>query len=214
MKCSNCGNEIMNGDKFCQKCGLPVKTTTSQQVQQPNSNQQPLQPQKPQKAWYKKWWIWFLMGLGTIVLLFNMTCTCAMCIPTSKPTNTSATQAQTEKATEFQTEKPTEIETEKPTEKATEAPTEKPTEALKKQDNVIYDNNGIKITCLGTEEDIFGTNVKLHIENNSGKDYTFHVKDVSVNGYMVDPLFSCDVNDGKKANDELSFLQTSLKKTI
>lgn len=191
MKCSRCGSEIANGNKFCQNCGLPLETTSLQQNQQPKTNQA---SQKLQKAWYKKWWIWFLMGLGTIMLLFNMTCTCALLMPSTKSSNTNATKNEAvivetkseESQLEIQT--PTEIQTETPPEKA---------------ENVIYDDNGIKIVCLGTEEAILGTNVKFRIENNSEYDYVVYAKDISVNRYMINGWLYSRVKSGKVVNDKL-----------
>ena len=98
--------------------------------------------------------------------------------------------------------------TEPPTEPTTAEPTtEKPKENNNK---VIFNNLGVKITYTGIETDWYGTNVKLLIENNSGYDYTFQVRDVSVNGYMMDPSFSCEVKNGKKANDSLDFYEGDL----
>lgn len=101
-----------------------------------------------------------------------------------------------------------EITTEQPTtKKATEPTTEKP---IENTDKVIFNNMGVRITYTGIETDWYGTNVKLLIENNSGYDYTFQVRDVSVNGYMMDPSFSCEVKNGKKANDSLDFYEGDL----
>lgn len=99
-------------------------------------------------------------------------------------------------------------------EEATTVPiTEEPTtEKVEKNTNkVIFDNMGVKITYTGIETDWYGNNIELLIENNSGHDYTFQVRDVSVNGYMIEPMFSCDVKNGKKANDGLQFSEDVLK---
>lgn len=101
-----------------------------------------------------------------------------------------------------------EITTEQPTtKKATEPATEKPTENT---DKVIFNNMGVKITYTGIETNWYGKEIKLLIENNSGHDYEFQVRDVSVNGYMIEPMFSCDVKNGKKANDSLRFSDDDL----
>lgn len=102
----------------------------------------------------------------------------------------------------------TEITTEQSTtKKATEPATEKPTENTNK---VIFNNMGVKITYTGIDNNWHGTKIKLLIENNSGHDYTFQVRDVSVNGYMIEPMFSCDVKNGKKANDGFQFSDDDL----
>ena len=48
-----------------------------------------------------------------------------------------------------------------------------------------------------------GYDIKLKIENNSGKDYTVQVRDLSANGIMADSIFSCAVTTGKTANDSI-----------
>ncbi|WP_352400148.1 copper amine oxidase N-terminal domain-containing protein [Anaerotignum sp.] len=78
-------------------------------------------------------------------------------------------------------------------------------------DPVLYNSNGIKITYKGTAEGKFGKDINLLIENSTNKDYTVQVRDFSVNGYMVDPIFSCDVTAGKKANDEITITSSYLK---
>ena len=78
-------------------------------------------------------------------------------------------------------------------------------------DPVLYNSNGIKITYKGTSESTFGKDINLLIENSTNKDYTVQVRDFSVNGYMIDPIFSCDVTAGKKANDEITITSSYLK---
>lgn len=76
--------------------------------------------------------------------------------------------------------------------------------------SVLYNENGIKITAQGLGEDYFGKKIKLLIENTSSKNYTVQVRDFSINGYMIDPIFSCDVVAGKKANDDITILSQYL----
>ena len=79
-------------------------------------------------------------------------------------------------------------------------------------ETVLLDEKGIKITAKGLKDDIiFGPELKLLIENDSGEDLTFQVRDCSINGYMVDPMMSVDVVDGKKANDGMTFLESELE---
>ena len=98
--------------------------------------------------------------------------------------------------------------TEEKTEAVTTTPTEKPTEKIEK---VLFEGNGIKITYKGVTPDTLSQKVNVKIENNSAKDYTVQVRDVSVNGYMIDPIFSCKVKSGKIANDNISFWNSDLK---
>lgn len=78
-------------------------------------------------------------------------------------------------------------------------------------DAVIYEKNGIKITYNGTSNGSFFTSFNLLIENNSNIAITVQVRDESINGYMMDGIMSEDVQPGKKANAELSFLNSSLE---
>lgn len=76
-------------------------------------------------------------------------------------------------------------------------------------ETVLVDEAGVKITAKSLDKDGFmGPEIKLLIENNSGKDLTFQCRNASVNGYMVETMMSVDVVNGKKANDSLTFMQT------
>lgn len=79
---------------------------------------------------------------------------------------------------------------------------------------VIYENNGVKITYLGisaANSSMGGEEVKLYIENSSAKKYIVQTRDVSVNGTMASPLFSCTVAAGKSAYDSIEFYSSALK---
>lgn len=77
---------------------------------------------------------------------------------------------------------------------------------------VLMDKNGLKITYAGITSDQYKTTVNLLIENNTATGEMVQVRDVSVNGFMVTPVFSCDVAAGKKANDGLDFYSSNLEK--
>lgn len=79
-------------------------------------------------------------------------------------------------------------------------------------ETVLVDEAGVKITAKSLDTDgLFGAEVKLLIENNSGKDLTFQCRNASVNGYMVETMMSVEVVDGKKANDGLTFMSSDLE---
>lgn len=89
---------------------------------------------------------------------------------------------------------------------------EAPENTVTIEEKVLVDEAGVKITAKGLNEyGIFGPEVKLLIENNSGKDLTFQCRDTSVNGYMVQNMMSVDVVDGKKANDALYLMSSDLE---
>lgn len=80
-------------------------------------------------------------------------------------------------------------------------------------ETVLVDEAGVKITAKSLNLDnLFGPELNLLIENNSGKDLTFQCRDVSVNGYMVSNMMSVDVLNGKKANDSVTFMTSDLEK--
>lgn len=80
---------------------------------------------------------------------------------------------------------------------------------------VLFEKNDVKITYLGlvaSDSYLGGYDVKLQIENNSSKDYIVQIRDLSVNGFMTDSVFSCEVAAGKKANDEIRIYKSALDK--
>jgi len=73
---------------------------------------------------------------------------------------------------------------------------------------IIYDNNGIKVIFKGLSNDFFGPGFILYVENNSGKSVTVQTRDVSVNGFMIEPAYSADVNNNKISIDSASFFSS------
>ena len=80
----------------------------------------------------------------------------------------------------------------------------------------MVDENGVKITATGLNYTDYSVDLELSIENSSGKDLSFSSGTVgyhcnSINGYMVsDGYLNCDVADGKKANETISFSYDAL----
>ncbi|MDE6589545.1 MAG: hypothetical protein K2K53_04190 [Oscillospiraceae bacterium] len=84
-------------------------------------------------------------------------------------------------------------------------------EAISEQ--VLLDKRGIVITAMGLDTDgSFGPELKLLIENNSETDVNIQARNVSVNGYMVEAVFSTEAAAGKKVNDAVTILESSLQK--
>ena len=83
-------------------------------------------------------------------------------------------------------------------------------------ETIMVDEGGVKITAIGLDYTNRSVELKLLIENNSGKDLSFVSGSLgyscnSINGYMVeDGYLNCDVKNGKKANDTISFNYDSL----
>lgn len=79
-------------------------------------------------------------------------------------------------------------------------------------ETVLIEQDNVKITATGFDNDgFFGSGVKVLIENNSAQNLTFQVRDSSINGAMVDTLFSEDVVARKKANATITFVSADLK---
>lgn len=78
---------------------------------------------------------------------------------------------------------------------------------------LILDQNDIKIYALklNDKDSFWGADLMLYIENNSSQNITVQARDVSINGFMVDPSFSADVNAGKKSYDSITFFESDLE---
>ncbi len=76
----------------------------------------------------------------------------------------------------------------------------------------LYDGNDIKIIGkIVNEHDFWGSAVVLYIENNRSENINVSCDDMSVNGFMVSPLFSSSVYSGKKAIDEITIFESDLE---
>ena len=72
MKCKVCGAKIRDGAEFCENCGM--KVADERVPYTPSINNRPQRPYK--KPWYRKWWIWTILGLLTAVIV------CSVCFLT------------------------------------------------------------------------------------------------------------------------------------
>ena len=81
-----------------------------------------------------------------------------------------------------------------------------------KVDDVMYSGNGIKIIYRGIEKDDITTDVNFYIENSSSEDLTVQCRDVYINDYSQDASMSTDIKAGKKANNDISFLNSYLER--
>ncbi len=72
---------------------------------------------------------------------------------------------------------------------------------------LALDEGGIRFIVRGVsrEDSIWGTDVSVYVENNSDRNITIQLSNVSVNDYMIDPIFFCDVAAGKVAYCAISF---------
>ena len=76
-----------------------------------------------------------------------------------------------------------------------------------------YDDGNIKIVIqkLNSEDSFWGSDVYVYAENNTDENITIQVRDVSIDGFMIDPMFSCDIAANKKAYDTISFMESDLE---
>ena len=79
-------------------------------------------------------------------------------------------------------------------------------------EEVIYDEDGIRITYMGMEAATLNisTDVKFKIENNSGKSVNISTDDFSVDGYSINAFMYTEVADGKITNDSIDILDSYL----
>lgn len=79
-------------------------------------------------------------------------------------------------------------------------------------DNIIVDNDYATVIVTGyAEDDLWGYTVNLFLVNKSDKNIMFTVDEVSVNGFMADPLFADSVSAGKCAFSSMSWSDSSFE---
>lgn len=76
----------------------------------------------------------------------------------------------------------------------------------------LLNQAGVRIVGNYVEEDsIWGAGVQLFIENTSEKDVIVQCDDMSINGFMVTPYFSCQVNKGRLALEAITIMNSDLE---
>jgi len=78
---------------------------------------------------------------------------------------------------------------------------------------VVLEENGFKFVFkdIDYKSSYTGPEIKVYIENNSDQDVIVQISDVSINGFMMEPIFSVDVSAGKKAYDAISFFKENFE---
>lgn len=80
-------------------------------------------------------------------------------------------------------------------------------------EKVILDKNGIKITAKSIDYDVlYGPDIEVIIENNSSNNVVIQTRNFTVNDILIEPVFSVDVNKGKKVVDVISISRDELEK--
>lgn len=79
-------------------------------------------------------------------------------------------------------------------------------------ETVVLDREGLKITAKELDMNgSLGPSLKLLIENGTEQNVTVQIRDMSVNGYMIAPLFSSAVGKGETKEDGIGFSPRALK---
>ncbi|MCI8489646.1 MAG: hypothetical protein HFJ04_05280 [Lachnospiraceae bacterium] len=86
-------------------------------------------------------------------------------------------------------------------------------QALDDSGVLLLDQDGVRLTVkeADSESSFWGADIYIYVENNTEKNITVQASGVSINGFMVEPYFSCDVASGKKSYDSITFLESELE---
>lgn len=77
--------------------------------------------------------------------------------------------------------------------------------------DLLYQENGITVVSKGVYEDSGEHGVLVYICNESGFPITAQIRDLSVNGFMINSIFSPDIANGKHAIGKIKFSDSSLE---
>lgn len=76
----------------------------------------------------------------------------------------------------------------------------------------LYNGNGIRIVGKAVDENSFwGKAILLYCENNSGKKVGINVEEMSINGFMMNPVFSTTIYDGRMSIDGITIFSSDLE---
>lgn len=81
------------------------------------------------------------------------------------------------------------------------------------EENIMLNDMGIKITAKEiSNSGMYGPELKMLIENDSEYNLTIKIKNMSINAYMYDPMFSLDIASGKKSNSSVLITNEFIEK--
>lgn len=87
-----------------------------------------------------------------------------------------------------------------------------PVPAITFQETVFVDDENCTFTIKSIDPDgDWGYTLNAFLENKTDLNLMFSLNDVSVNGFMCDPFWASQVSAGMKANEEISFYESSLE---
>ena len=77
---------------------------------------------------------------------------------------------------------------------------------------VLVDDEELKVFIIESYEDnIWGYNILLYIENNTDQELMFTWEDVSINGYSIDPYWATTLKPGIKEVTSVTFFESDLE---
>ncbi len=211
MYCQNCGKQF--DGNFCPNCGAPRDANGRALRQSTRGDQQ------NKKQLVKKWWFWALIGAVAFSIGVSFL------IPYPYPKNTAgqlisaankanAAAAQLEESAQADAQQLMPIEVKPPDVSGSLFPSgggSSAEEPLAIEETLLFDQDGIRVVATGIAEDGWlGPEVNVLIENNTDRKIMVQARNVSLNGAMINPFFSSEVEAGKKANETLTFYQESL----
>lgn len=83
---------------------------------------------------------------------------------------------------------------------------------LQPTDVVLVDNDQLSIIFRGTHNDaIWGYTADLYLHNKTDKNLMFSVQNASLNGYMMDPYWACEVPANARAMEDISWMNSELE---
>ena len=90
---------------------------------------------------------------------------------------------------------------------AEEKKEEKEVLEVKQDEVVLVDDELARIVVTEKfNDEILGPSYKVSVENKTDKKIIVQTRDVSIDGVMEEPIFSVEVTAGKKANDNMTFM--------
>lgn len=92
----------------------------------------------------------------------------------------------------------------------TDAPEQQ--QVLDKSGSPAMDQDGLEVIVRGvkTGDATWGPEIQLFLENQTGRDIIVQLDDFSINGFMVTPIFSVNIKDGKVAYYSITLSQDEL----
>lgn len=79
-------------------------------------------------------------------------------------------------------------------------------------DMVLFDTAQCAMIITGFEpEGMMGYEVHVYLKNKTDEDLMFSLNDPAVNGFMCDPFWAMELDDGKAANTTITWLRSSLE---